>query len=126
MDNNIVIEIEDTNTNTNTSNDEYSFEEFIQEIKNIASTENDDYQVAELKHYDCNYTVKELHLIAEYYGLLKLIKSNKLKKIEIIEQILLFENDIENVELVNKRKRLWSNLQELKNDNVLSKYILSV
>jgi hypothetical protein len=71
-----------------------------------------------------SYTLKELYLICEYYEILTFVKKNKYTKKEIIKQILLFENNIDNIEIVERRQTLWFYLSELKNDNILKKYIL--
>ena len=45
-------------------------------------------------------------------------------KDEIIQTLLLFETDTDNLNIVNKRKYLWSIATQLKNDNFFSKYIV--
>jgi hypothetical protein len=84
----------------------------------------DDDMYTEMVNYDMNYTVKQLLLICDYYGLMKDVKTNKMKKQDVIEQILLFENNIENYELVIRRKELWYYLNELKNDKMMKKYVI--
>ena len=84
----------------------------------------DDKIFSEIKNYELNYTVKQLSFICEYYNLLKNIKINKLKKQDIIEQIILFEYSQENCEIVVKRKELWFYMNELKNDKIMKKYII--
>lgn len=74
--------------------------------------------------YELNYNVKQLLLICEYYGLLKEVKSNKLKKPEIISFLLDFEENIENAIIVYKRKQLWYFMSELKNDKFMKKFLL--
>lgn len=70
--------------------------------------------------YSQNYNVKKLTHIAKYYNLN--IKKNK--KEEIIDNIIQFENNPENSIAVYNRKRLWYYLNELKNDNYFSKFII--
>ena len=71
--------------------------------------------------YDLNYTLKYLTYILEFYG----IKKPKLNKKETIERILEFEFDIvENLSIVEERKRLFDNFIELKNDKHFSKFIV--
>lgn len=86
--------------------------------------QSDDEIFVQMKNYDINYNIKQLNLICEYYGLSKNIRLNKMKKQEIIEQILLFENNTENIESVIKRKECWFYLNELKNDKMMKKYII--
>ena len=74
--------------------------------------------------FEMNYNVKQLLTICDYYGLLKEVKTNKLKKQEIISVLLDFEENIENSLIVYKRKQLWYFMSELKNDKFMKKYIL--
>jgi hypothetical protein len=74
--------------------------------------------------YDTNYSVKQLLLICDYYGLLKEVKMNKFKKQELILFLLDFEENMENSLIVYKRKQLWYFMDELKNDKFMKKYIL--
>ena len=78
----------------------------------------------EMKDYEMNYTVKQLMLICEYYDILKDVRANKAKKQDIIEQILLFEKNMENVETTMKRKELWYYINELKNDKMMKKFVI--
>jgi len=86
-------------------------------------TESDDIFL-EMKDYEMNYNVKQLMLICEYYDILKDVRINKLKKQDIIEQILLFEKNMENVEITVKRKELWYYINELKNDKMMKKFVI--
>ena len=70
--------------------------------------------------YDTNYTVKQLGQISDYYG----INKKRLKKNELIQVIILFEEDINNIYIVETRKRHWENIKELKNDKYFSKFIM--
>jgi len=71
-------------------------------------------------YYGDNFTLKELYHIANYYD----ISKRKKKKIELIDDIVAFEIDTFNGELVEQRKRLWFYINELKDDNYLSKFII--
>ena len=71
--------------------------------------------------YYCTYfNVKDLHKILDYYGLPK----SKLKKDELIQMIILYENDYNNIEVVQRRKLMWYYIEELKNDEFMKKYLL--
>lgn len=88
---------------------------------------HDDEVFVEIKNYDLNYNIKQLLVICDYYGISKnSIKINKMKKQDIIEQIMLFEKDSDNIEIVQKRKQMWYYMNELKNDKFMKKYILWV
>jgi hypothetical protein len=87
------------------------------------STMQDDDIFVEMKNYELNFNVKQLMLICEYYNM-KDIRVNKLKKQEIIEQIILFETNPENIEIVTKRKELWYYIDELKNDKMMKRFVI--
>ena len=95
-------------------------------IGNIGNMDNLDDLVTENNYfahhlnYHDNYTVKMLGKIMDYYGLNK----RKLKKDEIIENILLYESEICNIEIIKRRKMLWFYVSELKNDDFFKQYIL--
>ena len=71
-------------------------------------------------YYQSNYNVKELNHILYYYG----INKSKMVKDEMIQVLLFFETDPENLDKVMHRRRLWQNITELKTDAYLGKYIL--
>ena len=74
--------------------------------------------------YELEYNVKQLTRICEYYGISKEIKMNKLKKTDIIDFLIDFEENIENIEIVFKRQQLWYFMSELKNDKFMKKYVI--
>lgn len=97
--------IKDKNSNTNQynlNNNEYN------------DSEND------FIYYYTYCNVKELHKILDYYG----IPKSKLKKDELIQMIILYENDFSNFEIVQRRKLMWHYIEELKNDEFMKKYVL--
>ena len=69
-------------------------------------------------------TIKDLLKICSYYGIDKDVKSSKCKKEDIIETIVYFENLPENIEIVQKRNRMWAYITELLNDTKMKKYII--
>jgi hypothetical protein len=89
-----------------------------------SDSENVDDIFTQMKLYDLNYNIKQLLIICEYYNLLKDIRANKSKKQDIIEQIIFFENNPENIEIVNKRKELWYYMDELKNDKIMKRFVI--
>jgi hypothetical protein len=70
------------------------------------------------------YTIKDLIKICDYYGISKDIRTNKLKKEDIIYFLLDFEGNILNREIVCKRKQMWYFIDELKNDKFMKKFII--
>jgi hypothetical protein len=129
---NITYEFKDENSsNDNLCEIEKLLNDFeqISYINNAIDNNNricieDDDMYTEMVHYDMNFTVKQLLLICDYYGLMKDVKTNKMKKQDVIEQILLFENNMENYEVVIRRKELWYYLNELKNDKIMKKFVI--
>ena len=94
-----------------------------QHISDPISFQNDDI-FTQMKNYDLNFNVKQLLLICDYYGLSKDVKVNKLKKQDVIEQIILFENNTDNIDVVIKRKEMWYFMNELKHDKFMKKFII--
>jgi len=70
--------------------------------------------------YSTNYTVKSLGQILDYYD----VSKRKMRKDEIVQMLIMFEEDPINMEIVKKRKRMWSYVEELKEDKYFSKYII--
>ena len=132
---NISINIDDSNVGNdgddNNNNINNNLESILKEIDDYEYEYSSDYNfnrdtllMAKTIDYDTNYNVKQLLTICDYYGLLKEIKTNKLKKQEIISFLLDFEENIENSLIVYKRKQLWYFIEELKNDKFMKKFIL--
>lgn len=115
---------EDTNENNNDSNFD------INEILNSEYIfKEQDNLCANFIHYDINCTLKQLLLICQYYGIeyygaSKDIRINKCNKSDVLNTLIIYENNIENLEKVNKRKCLWHYINELKNDKFMKKYVL--
>ena len=113
----IITELNNNNNNNNNNNIADS-----DEIDNTNNTniidDNDIYDIDFLVYN--SYTVKQLQLILQYYDICK----GRMCKDEIIQTLLLFETDEYNLNIVNKRKYLWSIVIQLKNDDFFSKYIV--
>ena len=93
-----------------------------------------------LYDYETNYKIMDLNKIADYYGiLLTKLQNNsyndpnntkgkkkyvKKKKDELIEDIVNFEEDELNANIVYRRKQLWFYIDELKTDKYLQKHII--
>ena len=83
------------------------------------SITTDDYIAAELD-YSENYTKKQLDLISDYYN----ISKRKKRKAELIEEIVIFEKELSNADIVQRRKTLWFYIEEINNDSFLSKFLI--
>ncbi len=97
---------------------EHELDDIISTNFSIPSLYNDNY------NYLKKYTVKKLLIICDYYDLTKIYQMNKKNKEEIINIIVLFEKDIDNSELVNKRRNMWYFMFELSKDKFMKKYVL--
>lgn len=82
----------------------------------------DDHNAELMNFYNDNYNVKDLLKVCEYYGIIK--EAQKCKKLGLIYNILLFENNDMNYEVVLKRKQLWHYMNELKQDKFMRRHIL--
>jgi hypothetical protein len=127
---NISINFDDSNfeNNVNTVDaDKYELESILKEIDDYSADydfNTETILTVKAIEYDTNYSVKQLLLICDYYGLIKEVKTNKFKKQELILFLLDFEENIENSLIVYKRKQLWYFMEELKNDKFMKKYLL--
>ena len=65
-------------------------------------------------------SAKQLAIICEYYEIVK----SKLKKQEMIEKILQFENDPLNKKEMTNRYKIWNVMDKLKNNKMMKKYII--
>ena len=71
-------------------------------------------------HFQTNFTKPQLEKIAEYYK----ISKRKKRKDELIQDIVIFEIDPNNIEIVFRRKKLWAYMKEIKEDRYLSKFLI--
>ena len=93
--------------------------DIVKDNKRVTGMPSDIYFALEIE-YNTNYTVKSLGQILDYYE----ISKRKLRKDEMVQMLIMFEEDPENIEIVEKRKRMWSYVNELKEDKYFSKYII--
>ena len=108
-------------------NEEALYEEILSSVDTITEcieeeeylSEMGDYMAQQI-HYSTNYTKKELEKIADYYE----IPKRRKKKDILIEEILMYEFEPENVCQVFQRKKLWGYIKELKEDKYLRQFII--
>lgn len=115
MDNNIYYKIEEFDNNDN-NDDDNNDDDNNDNIKNLIYNEEkiiDDYEYNELP-------IKNINLICDYYK----IKRGKLSKKQKIIEIILFENNVNNINIVENRKLLWEYVKIIKTDKFLKNYIL--
>ena len=126
MDNNIYYKIEefdsnnDNNDNDDDNNDnnddDNNDDDNNDNIKNLIYNEEkiiDEYEYNELP-------IKNINLICDYYK----IKRGKLSKKQKIIEIIFFENNMNNIDIVENRKLLWEYVKIVKTDKFLKNYIL--
>ena len=106
----------------NTENRNITYKDLLREVNLLEMTSDFhmDTIIAEEVNYSTNFNRKELDRIADYYE----ISKRKKKKDELIQEIVIFEHDPENLELVYRRKKLWSYMQEIKDDKYLRKFLI--
>ena len=113
-------ESEQSDDNNETPNflDDFNFTNEINDLNNEGIVE------VMFVDYKLNYTVKELLLICEYYGIAKELKINKCCKDIIIQILVDFENNPLNNTIVLRRQEMWRCINILKNDKFMKKYVL--
>jgi len=128
-DTNITFVLDDEN---GINNNESNVDDILKQMGNLDILDDfgdledialDDFKIPEIINYSENYTVKELLLICEYYGIAKELKAKKCNKEIIIEFLVDFESKTANAEIVCKRKNMWFYMNELKSDKFMKKYI---
>lgn len=102
----------------------HDFMDDMEDFEDVKLDEEEDLKIPQLINYNENYTVKELLLICDYYGIAKELKVNKCNKDVIIQFLVDFESRPINIELVFKRQNLWFYMDELKKDKFMKKYVL--
>ena len=118
---NIHFSLQETCRNKNKKT-EITYEDLVKEVDLMEMSQAvnmDDYIALEID-YQTNYLKKDLERIADYYE----ISKRKKRKDKLAEDIVIFEKDPANIEIVYRRKRLWSYIEEIKCDNYLSKFLV--
>lgn len=117
MDNNIYYKIEEFDNDNNDDNNYESYDnKEDNDIKNLICNQEyliDNYEYNELP-------IKNINLICDYYK----IKRGKLTKKEKIMEIIFFENNINNIDVIENRKLLWEYIKIIKTDKFLKNYII--
>jgi hypothetical protein len=93
-------------------------------ILNDKKTMDEDIIVSKIIDYAENYTVKELLVICDYYGIAKGLKQHKCIKGEIVHTLVIFEVNPMNIDIVLKRQNFWFYMDELKKDKFMKKHII--
>jgi len=117
---------DDVDINTDDANNDINNDAYfsIDHFNNNSVNHVEDEKVSQLLNYRLNYTLKELTKICEYYKTYKQLKINKYNKETMIHEIVAFESDLSNKEIVERRQLLWFCVNELKNDKHMKKYVI--
>tara|TARA_B100001287_G_scaffold274520_1_gene279992 strand:+ start:5705 stop:6082 length:378 start_codon:yes stop_codon:yes gene_type:complete len=116
-----VIEIKKDNDKANIDEIIESLNQEEENIKESNSYDNDFTTIYYLLEEEYNqFTKKELERICDYYK----ISKRKKRKSELIQDIIIFEQDANNQEMVDKRTELWYCIEMIKNDNYLKKFLI--
>ena len=120
---NIFFSLDESKDSESESN--IDIDELLNQINND-SAEKSDLMVSQVINYHENYTIKDLLLICDYYGIAKELKTkkNKCNKDMIIHYLVEFESEPNNNDIVFKRQNMWFYISELKNDKFMKKYLL--
>ena len=122
MSENIDFFLDEDNTENNIEND-FDINDILNQVQNTELFEND-LSMPYFINYSENFTVKQLLLICDYYGISKELKTNKATKDIIIQILIDFEMNPINNYIVFKRQNMWFYMNELKNDKFMKKYVL--
>ena len=107
---------------SNKKEDDITYDDLIKEVDLLeitAAISLDDMIAMELD-YQTNYTKKQLDRICEYYS----ISKRKKKKHQLVEEIVQFEKNTDNLIIVHQRKKLWGYIEEIKSDTYLRKFLI--
>lgn len=89
------------------------------EVKNYVKDPDELFDNYMLFMYYSQYKKKGLKHIIQYYS----ISNTRKKKDDIIHDIIDYENDINNIHMVQQRKLLWEYMNEINNDDYLSSFL---
>jgi hypothetical protein len=125
---NIIFSLDEVSLDKN-DDSEFDMNELLQQFENTADADadyviNTDLMIPYMMHYSDNFTIKELFLICDYYGISKELKANKCTKDLIVQFLVEFETNPDNNDIVFKRQNMWFYMNELKNDKFMKKYVL--
>ena len=128
---NINIEIEDINiedinsnksitqnsTQSNDMNEFSNFDDFF--LQDCENNENNLLFVKKIDYME-NYRVEDLKKIAKYYE----IPIKRKKKEDLVEEIIVYEDCLENLEKVQRRLHFWNCLEELNLDPYFKQFVV--
>lgn len=108
---------EDIEKETENEDDFNNFDDFF--LQDCADGANNLLYVKKIDYME-NYRVEYLKKIAKYYK----ISVHRKKKEDLVEEIVVFEDCIENLEQVQRRILYWGYLEELKEDPYFKQFVI--
>jgi len=107
----------ENNENNENSKEFASFDDFfLQDCENTA----DNLLYVKKVDYMENYRVEDLKKIAKFYE----IPVQRKKKEDLVEEIIVYEDCLENLEKVQRRMLYWGYLEELKADPYFKQFVI--
>ena len=106
---------------SNQNKDASEFETFEDFFLQGGELDKDNLLYVKKVDYMENYRVDDLKKIAKYYEL----QINRKKKEELVEDIIVFEDSLENLETVQTRLMYWEYLEELKSHPFFKQFIVN-
>ena len=106
---------------SNQNKDASEFETFEDFFLQGGELDKDNLLYVKKVDYMENYRVDDLKKIAKYYEL----QINRKKKEELVEDIIVFEDSLENLEMVQTRLMYWEYLEELKSHPFFKQFIVN-
>jgi hypothetical protein len=113
------------NEKVNNENMTFNMDDLMEEVnkkydeKSIINSEQMDEYIALETDYTINYVIPELQHIAKYYEL----SVRKKNKGELVQDIVIFEMDPNNIHIVSRRQYLWECLEQIKSDGYLCNFL---
>ena len=114
----IKIKVDDVNSGNDVNMKEL-MEEINKKYKYMEVNANMDNYIALEMDYTMNYTVEQLKHICKYYNM----SIRKKNKSDLVETIVIFEADPENLGEVIRRKYLWECVEQINMDPYLGKFL---
>lgn len=110
-------ENDDSKTNIHNKENFDTFDDFF-----LQDCEGDTENLLYVKKVDYmeNYRVEELKKIAKFYE----IPAQRKKKEDLVEEIIVYEDCLENLEKVQRRMLYWGYLEELKADPYFKQFVI--
>lgn len=104
-----------------------TYDSLLEKLELLKYTKNKllNYDIIEIENEYNKNTINELQHIYNYYFTNSNI-NNEIKNIKeyIIQKIIEFEINPDNLETICQRKKIWKELENIKNDHYLSKYLI--